>query len=467
MPRATDTEDLEPKRLPLVVMPDNRDTTTNKDARLVNGYVEKDDLGQYQIYKRPGLAAHTTLAGGAGRGLYTWQGNIYAISGTTLYKNGASIGTVNATNGVYRFDSVLGATPKLVLGDGVKAYYWDETTLAQIADTDFPAAFRKGWAYLDGGSYVLLADAHIQGSDENNPSSWDALNSILAQVEPDQGVFLGKHLSYVLAWKQWSTEVFYDAGASPGSPLAAMQGAKIAYGCAHQDSPQSIDDTWLWLATNKGSSLCVVSLKQLKADVVSSRAVERLLSNTTVAGTIRSWYHKEGGHTFYGLTLVDLNLTLVYDLREGFWSQWTDSAGNYLPIVASTYSSDLKHLVQLEDGNIYDLGAENVVDASPSANSLITVDIYTPNTDFGNRWKKVMQGLNFVGDQTAGSVLQVRVSDDDYTSWSQFRLVELNQKKPALRNWGTFRRRAHHLRHACPTRFRIQAVEYDLLQGSI
>src|SRR5690349_1631551 len=101
----------EPKRLPLMVQPENRDETTSKDARLVNGYSERVGERDFWIYKRPGLLNLRTKTGN-GYGSYNWKGNIYEIFGNTVYKNGSSLtGTVDTTNGVYRFSSTLGGTP--------------------------------------------------------------------------------------------------------------------------------------------------------------------------------------------------------------------------------------------------------------------------------------------------------------------------------------------------------------------
>ena len=468
MPQAAD---LEPKRIPLIVVPGNRYDSTNRDSRIVNGYVEKDVYGTYHIYKRPGLGLNTTLAGAAGLGLYNWQGDIYAISGTTFYKNGVSNGTVDGTNGVYQFSSTLGSTKYLFLSNGVNAYTWDGTTLA-ATDATFNAILPvvKGSGYLDGFTYVMDAGAFIYNDDViNTPGGvWTTATNVLrAQIEPDAGVFLTKQLVYIIALKQWTTEVFYDAGNATGSPLGPVQGAKANYGCASADSVQSIDDMLFWIATNRNSSTCVIQFDQLKLSKVSTKPVERLLDDGTLSDGVLSWTHKDEGHTFYGVTVKSLNRTLVWDVAEGMWSQWTDTNGNYLPIVASTFTSSQEHLVQLEDGNIYELDSEFVTDDWPASNSIITVDIYTPNFDAGNNWRKYMHTLTPIAGQLSGSVLQVRVSDDDYQTWSSFRKVSLNQPRPQLTNWGTFRRRAHHLRHACPTKFRIEALEYDLMQGSV
>ena len=58
-------------------------------------------------------------------GVYNWNGDIYAVWGTDLYKNGVDIGNVDGTGGVYQFSASLGSTPRLQLGNGVKSYNWD------------------------------------------------------------------------------------------------------------------------------------------------------------------------------------------------------------------------------------------------------------------------------------------------------------------------------------------------------
>ena len=462
MPQAQ-TVDL-PKRLPLVLSPENRDDTTGKDARLVNGYVEKGAEGDYHLYRRPGLLVSVTKTGN-GYGAYNWKGNIYTIFGATLYKDGASIGTVDSTGGVYHFSQTLGGTNYFVLGNGVKAYTWDNSSLLQITDGDFPAAFVKGWAYLDATTYVMDANANIQGSGLNNPPSWDAGNVITAQIEPDAGVALAKQLVYVIALKGWTAEVFYDAANPSGSPLGRVQGAKINYGCVTAGSVQNLGDSLIWAATTREAGVQVVMLDNLKVSVISTKPVERLLSNANFT-TVFSWGMKINGHRFYVLTLKETNLTLVYDLSERLWQQWTDADGNYFPIVSATFNSSRQLLLQHEtNGKLYIADTDYFNDDG----SLITVDLYTPNFDAGVRRRKLMNFMEFIGDQTPGSILQVRSNDNDYQAdkWTNFRNVDLSKKRPYLSNCGTFYRRAHHFRHRCNTAFRIQAVEMQLDLGTL
>jgi hypothetical protein len=458
-----------PKRIPLLIAPENRATSVDKDSRLVNGFSEKQDDGDQYIYRRPGFTQTSQPSGGAavGRGVFNWLGNVYAIFGNTLYKDGVAVaGTVDTTNGVYRFDSCLGATPKLQLGNGIEAYNYDTGAgLVNIGDVDFPSAFRKGWAYLNGTTYVALTGSGgIQNSDINDPTSWDALDIVVAQIEPDFNIALAKQLVYVIDFKQWSTEVFYDAANASGSPLARVEGAKVDFGCASQDSVQNIDGMLVWLTATKSPLRQVALMKGLKSEIVSNAAVERLLSSWTLT-TVYSWQLRVAGHRWYVITSVVNNITLVYDIDQLAWYQWTDASGNYVPIVSSTYAADNSPVLQhASDGYLYTASMAAYADTA----GLIQVDIYTPGFDGGTQRKKTLTVMTFLADQVTGSTLQVRYNDDDYQAmkWSNFRNVDLGQQKPLLSNCGTFRRRAWNLRHRQAVEFRIQAVEPQLDVGT-
>lgn len=521
MPQAPTVE--VPKRIPLVAQPENRDESSLKDAKLINAYVEKNAAGETWIYKRPGVLQTGATKTGNGYGVYNWLGNIFSIFGATLYKDGVAIsGTLDTTGGVYQFSQCLGTVPKLQLGNGVASYNYDaggglvqinslttvtagsfvvgisytilvpgttNFTLIGAANNNvgtvftatgigsgtgtattpnnFPAACVKGWAYLDGTVYVMDALASIRGCTAlNTPTDWsDLLNRLTAQIEADGGVALTKQLVYVLALGQWSTEVFYDAQNTTASPLSPVQGAKINYGCVTAESVQEIDGVLLWLATNRSSSVQVIMVEGLKAQIVSTKPIERLLGEATFT-SVFSFSVKYEGHRFYGFTLKDQNITLVYDLTDQMWSQWTDTNGNYLPWVSSTYSAGTGRILQHEtNGKLYALDAAYTNDDG----SVIQVDIYTPNFDGGTRRRKHLNILEFVGDLTVGSLLQVRSNDHDYEAkqWSNFRQVDMGQRRPQLTNNGTFDRRAYHIRHRSNTRMRLQALEVQIDLGTL
>ena len=453
-----------PVRLPLVTVPSNRLSDANKDSKLVNCYAQKSETEEYWIYKRAGLLTYQSQTG-AGEGTWNWLGDIYSVFGTTLYKNGVAIaGAVDGTNGIYAFSQCQGATPKLILGNGVKAYTYDAVNgIVQITNVNFPATFTKGWAYLDGTTYVMDSKANIYGSGINDPQTWTALNLINANSDTGSGVSVQRQLAYVVAFKQWNTEVFYDAANATGSPLSAAANAMVTWGCANATSIQDADGVLYWIAINRSSELQIMAMENLSAKPVSTKAVERLLDVVDYS-LVYSWYLRDMGYRFYGITFPNSNLTLVYDISEGLWHQWTDVNGNYFPMISAVAAPNLKHLFQHDtNGKLYyaDLAYYN------DDGSAITVDIVTPNFEGENRRRKMVSKLEVLAVQQAGSTLQIRKSDDDYQTWSSYRSVDLSLKHPKLLNCGTFTKRAYNLRHQSNTPLRIRAIELQIDEGTL
>jgi len=460
------TIDSTPQRLPLVIMPENRSVTADKDAKLVNGYVEKTPTNEYWIYKRPGLLLDRTLTGN-GHGVYNWNGPVYSVFGTKFYENGTDKGTVNETAGRnYTFSASLGATPKLFFQNGTEGYTYDSSGgLVEVTDVNYPATTVPGNVYLDATTYVMDSMANIYGSDLNDPTSWDALNVIKAQIEPDHGVALASQLVYVIAFKQWSTEVFYDAANSSGSPLASVAGAKVSAGCRSAGSIQDIDGSLVWISATRSGQVGVMLMDNLKAVTISTPAVERLLHDADFT-TVVSFKAKIGGHRFYVVTMVLSSLTLVYDLSSGLWAQWNGLGLAYFPFLASSFDSNQQVILQhTTNGKLYQLDLLQYTDDG----EIIQVDLYTPNYDGNVKLKKTLTLMYIVGDQTAGSQLKIRCNDDDYNpkSWTNFRTVDLSTKRPMLTNCGTFVRRAYHLQHRANTPLRIKAIELHLRLGTL
>lgn len=466
---------LVPQRIPLIIGPENRGKSDNTDSRLVNCYIEADFRG-VQIYKRPGILTKKVVAPGKdGSGMFNWNGSVYSIFYDTLYKDGISVASpVDITGGVYQFSSIVGANPKMVFNNGTFGYAYDDVHGLSVdlhtLNASYPERTVKGWAYLNGAQYVLqhifganVTPAVIWGSDINDvtsPGAWDPLNFITAQIEPDFGVCMAKQLVYVISLNTWSTEVFFDAGNPTGSPLQSIPGSKSSYGCASQDSVQNVEDRLVWLSTNRTASLQVVLMERLQVRVVSTKAIDRLLKNADLR-FVYSWHFKLNGHAFYVLTIKRINLTLVYDITEDHWEQWTDANGNYFPIVASAYDNTGNVVLQHENnGTTYFLDSRYLTDnVTP-----INVTIVTPEFDAGTHRRKQMNLFEIIGDQQPGGWMTVECSDDNYATWSQPRRIDMSQARMFLIQCGSFAKRAYRIKFTQNLNFRISAIEcqYDL-----
>ncbi len=467
-----------PKRWPLVTNPGNRYNAPTQDGRLVNCYAEKDSqFNEYDVYRRPGLRPSPSLETFTdnGKGISNWSpsfGTQYLMqvrenSGTAaLYKNTTSIGTVQ--NAVYdAFEPVNSSPATLFFKAGGYGYTTDGTSVTAISDgvwTGFAANVLPGAASLNGRLYVLVAPNLVYGAkNRNDGTQWDALNLILANDNPDWGTYISRYLQYILVFKAFTTEVFQDEGNPTGSPLGKVPGVSIPYGCQHPETVVWINDDLLWVGVSKSKTSNtnlrqVVHMSGLVPQVISTPKVDRLLSTYT---PVRAFNLLLGGHKFYCIEMYTglEYFHIVYDLTEGLWSEWHfptqirgASGGPYGLILQAVTGKPLQ-IISGADKDVIDEVALP-----------ISMDIYTPNMDFGVDYVKTLWNLYFTGDQTKGTRLKIRRSDDDYQTWSNFRTVDLGLKKPQLSNEGSFYRRAYHLRfdQAGPIRLRSIGLSLDL-----
>jgi hypothetical protein len=276
-------------------------------------------------------------------------------------------------------------------------------------------------------------------------------------------VVISRQLSYIIAFKQWSTEFFENVGNPTGSPLAPVEGAQLNYGCSSADSLVEMDGTLLWVVSNRDASPQVARLDNLSLEIISTPFIERLLRSVSsfTSATVRAVPLKVGGHRFYILSISTLPVSLVYDLDQKLWAYWTNESGTAVwPFgsVTGDILTDNTIFGQIvSNGVIFTIDADYV---EPTDNGAwIPVDIYTPNFDFGVDRIKQLNVMRFNADQTPGSSLSVRYSDNDYTTWSNFRKVDLSVQRPTLTDLGSFYRRAFNIRHQAPTPMRIRSAD--------
>lgn len=470
MPQAQSVSN--PPKWPLISTLSNRDNTLARDARMGNAYVELDPQTQeFQIRKRIGLGPpEFSFTAGVGLGMYTWVKTPFDVSVITIiagsvYIGSTLLGTVSFVGNQFQFQQINGSPRLLVFGDGRHSYYTNGTAITTISDPNFPGNMLSktlvpGWAYLNGILYAMTDDGYIYNTlNPDDPSTWDPAGIIRARVEPDPAVRLAKNLVYVVALKQWTTEIFYDAGNSPGSPLQSLPGGLLTYGCVHANTVQDTEGTLIWVTSNRTVSPQVVRMDNLQVKVISTPPVERLLLGSNAQSNFYSFVLRHAGHRWYVLTSTTTNITLVYDMDQDLWMTWYDANGNYFPIISQAFDITGNHLLQHETNGLVYLTGPDYQYASDNG-SVAPVDIYTKNFDSGVAVTKFLKSLYIQGDQTAGNVVKVRWSDDDYQTWSNFVEVDISVDRPQLDDLGSFYRRALHIQHQKNLPLRLRSVSF-------
>lgn len=478
------------KRWPLVAQPSNRSESPLTDARLVNAYAEKDpNTGEYVVQKRIGWTTFATLAGPS-LGMYGWGGSssfyqsgaTYALVGNVaalnLYKNGVvlaggAFGTSPGGNNPLAFwTETQPLTNRKLVGAVVGTLFHTDGTTVTNDTAALPGTRGTniyGPVYLDGVIYFMDELGQIFGSAIDDPTTWPATNVIVARKIPGQGVALVKQLSYVIALKENSMEVFYDANnPSPGSALGQIDGATTDYGCAFAASPQVIDGILFYVTSNKTVSPQVVRVDNLASTIISTPAVDKMMDGWLFSPAFTYGFSfKHGGHRFYGVTSQNRNNTPVYDIDQGMWYQWTDVLGNFFPPIAMASDGKSHYLQYGNPSTLYTFEGAYTSTSATDNGSVATVDIYTPNMDFGTRRRKTLHRMYFNTDQTPGSILYVSRSDNDYKNFSRPRKVNLARETPYLDGEGTFTRRAYHFQHKAATDFRIRSSDLQMELGTV
>lgn len=130
---------------------------------------------------------------------------------------------------------------------------------------------------------------------------------------------------------------------------------------------------------------------------------------------------------------------------------------SYFPGAYSARSSTADLVLDEATGDIYKIDPAVYQDNSAP----IDVHIRTEREDFGTINPKTYNSLALVGDNVS-SKCAVRYCNDDYSTFSKYRLVDLSKKRPRLTQLGSAERRAWEFRHTGNTAFRLQAAEPDI-----
>lgn len=172
--------------------------------------------------------------------------------------------------------------------------------------------------------------------------------------------------------------------------------------------------------------------------------VEKLLDAETNIASATSFGVRTQGHFLFVLTLDTLNRTLVYDVEEKMWHEWSTGTDKFAGKFAADMESGNILLQHATDGNIYALKTTKYTDDGVA----ITCSATTAKLDFDSMNRKQISDMYVIGDTNpTTTLLSFRWSDDDYQTWSSYHTIDLSKRTVYNRN-GSFRRRAYQFVYA-------------------
>lgn len=472
--------------------------------------------------KRPGFTSQTSPAGtGTSSGFYYWQGSFYSAIGDKVYKDTTLLITLAATPTRVGFIDIKNAnTNYLICVDGTNGYRidtsgnvvqinqtyssWQASTNYSLGDKRVPTV-SNGYYYevtADAGSsggseptwptsidstvvdsgitwtckgeyggfpsphipepkfmdgYLMLIKANsmdIYNSDVDNVLGWGASNFVSAEMWPDNLVACARQNNQYVAFGEYSSEFFYDAALGT-APFARNEGTAIQIGCAAPYAIYESERFCIFVGQSQSGGRAVWLLEGFQPKKISTENIDRVLDSSTLS-TAYGYGLRTKGHLFYVLILS--SITLVYDVEEKVWHQWSFNNTTFPLVFIADKSDGSVYLLGKTDSTIYKMNPTYYTDNGTT----ITTDLYLSKYDGGTQNRKFMHNATIIGDYIS-SGFSLRWSDDDYNTWSDYRNMSGRNFTSRL---GSFRRRAFHIRHEANSDMRVEALEFEVDVGT-
>ena len=463
-------------RLPLMGAYSNRGSSPNKDQRFVNMFPETRKVEQLEntkifINKRPGLVVYKDFGTGEGRGSIYFNNKFYVIIGNTVYEDGVTptakitlTGSTGPVGMILCNSSTIG--DYIFICDGTSGWIIDTSGVAtQITDPDFPTPHAPAPTFIDG--YVVLAKgSDVYSCDLDTPTEWTSSNYLSAEMFPDPVVALARQNNQIVVFGHSSIEFFYDAANASGSPFSRNDSTTIQMGTAAPYCIYQNEKFCAYISQSDSGGRAVWLIDGFQPKKVSDEYIERIIDAEVDLTDCRGFGLRTKGHMFYVINLKTNGRTLVYDLDEKLWHEWSSNSSGTHTVFGCDYMADnstgAAYLLHNSNGTLYQLDPNTYQDGSTD----ILCEIVTNRYDMDTYNRKFMSSCKVVGDSyDTTNNISLAWSDDDYINWSNEKTINLSDGFPAFQRMGTFRRRSFRLKHSSNNPLRLESFEVVYTEG--
>lgn len=388
-------------RLPFGLSSYSRANGRLAPVRLLNLFAEESPTspGGIVLLPRPGLNPLYSRSGV--RGIYredgVFDGDLFVVAGTTLYRDNVSIGTVAGTDRVefaYTVDGLF------ILGNGI-VYGSDGVT---VTATTFPdSASVASIAQLNSILLAVRADTGTVYFRLAGDTTWGALDFFSAEREPDPAICVRALADVMYIYGSSSIEPFVPTG-DAAVPFQRLSGASISRGLKDRDSVALLDNTLFHV----GEDNIAYRLDSIPTRI-SNHAIEERIG---LSAAVTALTFAQDGHTFYVVGLA--TETLVFDVSSGRWTQFTYNDGAF-PTVGlydgqTTYIGGSKVWTLTDRADDDGVAMERLFTSVAATEAPVSCDCIEI---------QLSPGVAGVGDEPA--IVATRFSDNQGRTWSDWR----------------------------------------------
>jgi len=329
----------------------------------------------------------------------------------------------------------------------------------------FPTPHIPTPTFLDG--YIILPQrSDVYNCIVDDPTKWDSGQYLTAEMFPDPVVALARQNNQIVVMGENSIEFFYDAANVNGSPLARNDSTTIQFGVAAPYCVYQNEKFCIVVGQSESGGRAVWQIEGFQPKRISDEFIDRILDDEVDMSDCRGFGVRTMGHLFFVINLPTSNRTLVYDVDEKLWHEWSsNNAGNH-SVFSYNYMCDnhtgSAYLQHISDGTLSKLDTTSYQDISTA----ILIELTTNKYDMDTIKRKFLCNFRIVSDRYAsGNSVDVKWTDDDYQTWSNTKTISLTDDFPNFARGGAFRRRAFNIRNALNYPLRLESLEVTYYNG--
>lgn len=274
---------------------------------------------QISLMPWPGLTKITTIDSGPGRAnTVEFKGHLYGISNNSLFKMDTSdvvtsVGVLNTTSG---WCVIAVGRTHIMITDGTNGYTYDASTFAVISDADYPDDATH-CAYLDGRFIAMNGGTDIFFiSDDEDPTSWGALNFASAEAHPDNILAITTNTKDIYFFGGASIQIYFNSS-NPDFPFDPYPNT-IEYGIHAQYSLVQDDKGMYCLAIKPHGGLVVINILGFSGTIISDPDISWTINQLSVTNDAIGAIYDLEGESYYILTFPSADITYAFNLQTGF-----------------------------------------------------------------------------------------------------------------------------------------------------
>lgn len=447
-----------------------------------------------ELVKRPGVV-RTGITGTSGGKQYNIAevGNLDPWFSTRVnndnYVCSYSASTVVLTHGTY-VPYILSATSVNNTVTVVSQYRTSNRNAAQrvfyasaigswteITDSNFTALYHRGkMEFIDGFALILDSNGGIYNSAINSLSSWPAVNFIKRNTYYDEPYGLARFGPQILAFGANSVEGFVNAGNPTGSPLQRVQGlsrnigmGQTAYvstlGLGRTNYYTILGSRMYFVGRDAGGNAdnSLFAYDGQNYEKIQSGALSRVLSEISPSNTEPALY-SVNKVSFFGKAAVAIQLTppgttdqkwLMFFPELNEWFEWESSV--FSPVNAAGYfisGGTTLSQYTFSFANVIGTSSNDWRDDYGSTNVAVTGKVQFRLPSDGNN-RKFMDWFALEGD-TESTTYGVEFSDNDYSSFSTSRNIDMSTQEKRIVRCGSYKNRIVRLTHTANSEGRLR-----------